>query len=85
MSQFCHDQYDHPLLWCDGKRRIVKQQDALLAMAKVKELKEQDRQKRINEQREVYSLSDNVDWIKKYYWLVMFWILFSKTFRVYVV
>lgn len=58
MSQFCHDQYDHPLLWCDVKRRIVNQQDALLAMATVQESKEQDRQKRINEQREVYKYTE---------------------------
>lgn len=21
MAQLCHDQYDHPLLWCEQKRR----------------------------------------------------------------
>lgn len=21
MAQLCHDQYEHPLLWCEGKRR----------------------------------------------------------------
>lgn len=21
MAQMCHDQYDHPLLWCESKRR----------------------------------------------------------------
>lgn len=21
MAQLCHDQYDHPLLWCESKRR----------------------------------------------------------------
>lgn len=54
MANFCHDQYDHPLLWCDGKRRMVERQDAQLAMALVKQQKEGVRQDRIKEQREVF-------------------------------
>lgn len=28
MAQLCHDQFDHPLLWCESKRRVVEKRIA---------------------------------------------------------
>lgn len=53
MSNFCHDEYDHPLLWCDGKRRLVERQEAAQSQALVRQQKEDERRQRIVEQREV--------------------------------
>lgn len=53
MSNFCHDDYDHPLLWCDGKRRLVERQNAAQAQVLVRQQKEDERRQRIVEQREV--------------------------------
>lgn len=53
MSNFCHDDYDHPLLWCDGKRRMVERQDARQAQVLLKQQKDAERIQRVAEQREV--------------------------------
>lgn len=53
MSNFCHDDYDHPLLWCDGKRRLVERQIAVQSQALLRQQKDDERSKRVAEQREV--------------------------------
>lgn len=52
MAQLCHDQYDHPLLWCGEKRRaedrknlresleLVQQQREVKEIQKVRDISE---------------------------------------------
>lgn len=53
MTSFCHDQYEHPLLWCDDKRRAVERQDAQQSLQLVKQRREIEKLKAINERNEV--------------------------------
>lgn len=52
MAQLCHDQYDHPLLWCETKRRAEEKRisDESWTLAKQrKELKEAQKYRDCNE------------------------------------
>lgn len=54
MAQFCHDQYDHPLLWCNEKRRAEERRNARDSLAVVqhqKEVKEIQKVRDISEVR----------------------------------
>lgn len=53
MTSFCHDQYEHPLLWCDDKRRAVERQEAQQSQQLVKQRREIEKLQAISEQNEV--------------------------------
>lgn len=53
MTNFCHDQYEHPLLWCDDKRRAVERVEAQKSLVLVKQRKESARIKDIVDKNEV--------------------------------
>ena len=53
MASFCHDSYEHPLLWCDDKRRAVERVEAKHSIAVVKQRKEAAQFKKIKDQNEV--------------------------------
>lgn len=53
MTNFCHDQYEHPLLWCDDKRRAVERAEAKQSLVLVKQRKESARIKEIIDKNEV--------------------------------
>lgn len=53
MASFCHDQYEHPLLWCNEKRKIEEQKVARAGLAEVKIRKEAERVKKLKDVQEV--------------------------------
>lgn len=53
MTSFCHDQFEHPLLWCDDKRRTVERQEAQQSLVEVRQRKEAEKLKTIHERNEV--------------------------------
>lgn len=55
MAQFCHDQYDHPLLWCDQKRRAEERRIASESLAVAQQRKEEQDSYRT---REIHEVSD---------------------------
>lgn len=57
MAQFCHDQYDHPLLWCDQKRRAEERRIASESLAVAQQRKEEQDSYRT---REIHEVSDAV-------------------------
>lgn len=56
MTSFCHDQFEHPLLWCDDKRRAVERQEAQQSLVEVRHRKEAEKLKTIHERNEVNML-----------------------------
>lgn len=53
MANFCYDQYEHPLLWCDEKRRLVERKDLNEGLREVKRRKEAERVKIVRDRNEV--------------------------------
>lgn len=53
MAQHCHDQYDHPLLWCEQKRRAEQRRIATEGMSLVQHRKEEQDSARAREIHEV--------------------------------
>lgn len=53
MAQLCHDQYDHPLLWCESKRRAEEKRIADESWTLVQKRKEFNEAKKIRECNEV--------------------------------
>lgn len=53
MAQLCYDQYDHPLLWCDSKRRAEEKRMADESLALVKQRKTQFEIEKLRECNEV--------------------------------
>lgn len=53
MAQFCHDQYDHPLLWCDEKRRAEERKIAQDSLAIVRQHRENQESRKVHDLREV--------------------------------
>lgn len=53
MASFCHDQYEHPLLWCNEKRKFEEQKVARAGLAEVKVRKEAERVKKVKDTHEV--------------------------------
>lgn len=53
MAYLCHNQYDHPLLWSDAKRRAEEQRIASESFAIVQQRKEQAEAQKIREANEV--------------------------------
>lgn len=56
MANFCHDQYDHPLLWCEEKRRAEERKVAKESLVLVKHRREAEQAKRIRDRNEVMLL-----------------------------
>lgn len=59
MAQLCHDQYDHPLLWCETKRRAEEKRIADECWTIVQQRKEQNESRKIIERNEVSSITIN--------------------------
>lgn len=62
MAQMCYDQYDHPLLWCESKRRAEEKRIADESWIVAKQRKEQievQKQRDCNEvsKREITKIS----------------------------
>lgn len=57
MALVCHDQYDHPLLWCDEKRRAEERRIATESLAAVERQKKQAELQRHHEANEVSAFS----------------------------
>lgn len=53
MAKLCHDQYDHPLLWCESKRRAEEKRIANESWALVQQRKELNEAKKARECTEV--------------------------------
>lgn len=53
MAKFCHDQYDHPLLWCDDKRRVEERRNARESLVIVEQRKEAQELKKARDVNEV--------------------------------
>lgn len=53
MAQLCHDQYDHPLLWCESKRRAEEKRIADESWALVQKRKEFAETQKIRQCNEV--------------------------------
>lgn len=66
MTSFCHDQFEHPLLWCDDKRRTVERQEAQQSLVEVRQRKEAEKLKTIHERNEVnpYTLFLYLDYVQ---------------------
>lgn len=58
MAQYCHDQYDHPLLWCDDKRRAEERKIAQESIAEARQRRQDDEAKKTRELREVRKMFD---------------------------
>lgn len=54
MALVCHDQYDHPLLWCDERRRAEERRIAHESLACVEQ---QRKQAELQKQREANEVS----------------------------
>ncbi|KAJ6638525.1 hypothetical protein Bhyg_11261, partial [Pseudolycoriella hygida] len=52
MANFCHDQYDHPLLWCEDKRRAEERRVAKESLLLVKHRKEAEQAKKLKDRNE---------------------------------
>lgn len=59
MALVCHDQYDHPLLWCDERRRAEERRIASEGLAIVEQQKKSAELRKHRERNEVsaYPLS----------------------------
>lgn len=55
MALVCHDQYDHPVLWCDERRRAEERRIANEGLAIVQQ---QKKQAETQKHREAYEVSD---------------------------
>lgn len=53
MAQFCHDQYDHPLLWCDDKRRAEERKIAQESLSVVRHRRDEQEAQKVRDVREV--------------------------------
>lgn len=53
MAQLCHDQYNHPLLWCESKRRAEEKRIAAESYTIAQQRKEQAEVRKIHECNEV--------------------------------
>lgn len=53
MAQLCHDQYDHPLLWCETKRRAEEKRIADESWTLTLQRKEQKQAQKIRDCNEV--------------------------------
>lgn len=53
MALVCHDQYDHPLLWCDEKRRAEERKIANEGLATIEQQKKQAELQKHREANEV--------------------------------
>lgn len=53
MAQLCHDQYDHPLLWCEAKRRAEEKRIANESFQLVQQRKELKEAQKIRDCNEV--------------------------------
>lgn len=53
MAQSCHNQYDHPLLWCEQKRRAEERRIAEESLAIAQQRKEQAQVDRLYQRNEV--------------------------------
>ncbi|XP_031633243.1 uncharacterized protein LOC116347013 [Contarinia nasturtii] len=63
MAQLCHDQYDHPLLWCAAKRRAEEKRianESIQVVQQRKEFKEAQKIRDCNELREL--IERNYPW-----------------------
>lgn len=48
MAQLCHDQYDHPLLWCEAKRRAEEKRiadESIVLVQRRRQQKESQKQR----------------------------------------
>lgn len=55
MAKYCYDQYDHPLLWCNQKRRSEERKIAVEGLAVAQYRREAQENARASEEREVRS------------------------------
>lgn len=57
MSELCHDQYDHPLLWCESKRRTEEKRiaDESWTLA-CQQKNQQEKLQKIRERNEVWRI-----------------------------
>lgn len=53
MALVCHDQYDHPLLWCDERRRAEERRIANEGLAIVEQQRKQGESQKLREINEV--------------------------------
>lgn len=53
MAQLCHDQYDHPLLWCESKRRAEEKRIAEESFSLAQQRKEIKEARKAHECEEV--------------------------------
>ncbi|XP_055321626.1 uncharacterized protein LOC129577875 [Sitodiplosis mosellana] len=56
MAKLCHDQYDHPLLWCDAKRRAEEKRIADESWTLARHRKEQKEAQKIRDCNELREL-----------------------------
>lgn len=53
MAQLCHDQYEHPVLWCESKRRAEEKRIADESWTLAQQRKEQKEAQKIRDYNEV--------------------------------
>ncbi|XP_037902954.1 uncharacterized protein LOC119646548 isoform X2 [Hermetia illucens] len=57
MGTFCFDQYDHPLLWCEEKKRLVERQNAAESVRAWQRKKAEEQAQKERDKKEYYDLS----------------------------
>lgn len=60
MAKLCHDQYDHPLLWCESKRRAEEKRIAQESYTIAQQRKEQAEQRKIRDCNEVSAINFSI-------------------------
>lgn len=50
---FCHDDYEHPLLWCEGKRRAEEKKIVQTGLEEARRHKDEIRENKTKEVQEV--------------------------------
>lgn len=53
MAQLCHDHYDHPVLWCEAKRRAEEKRIVDECWTLAQQRKEQKEAQKIRDRNEV--------------------------------
>lgn len=56
MAQLCHDQYDHPLLWCEAKRRAEEKRIADESIVLVQRRRQQKESQKQRDTQEVSAI-----------------------------
>ena len=68
---FCHDHIEHPLMWCDEKRRLVERKNAEESLRMWRRRKTEEMARKEKEKQEV-SICTNSSCHSRYFLLLLF-------------